>query len=801
LSEKVCVTSEGVNTGVGCSNRDDCIASAGFTGKCEKRGTCKCAPTPRCIVCTAGTHYRSDGKCEACPENMALVFAMFFLGIFFVILVAYVLDQKKMNLAFLIIPVDYFQVLALLSRADIRWPKILLTILRALQFFNFNLDIATPECLLAGVFTYEMKYYATLLVAPTIIVCLVLAYVWHQFFYRCCLKRKPDKLYASKLVGTFMLLIYCVYLSCTTRALEVFNCSPTDPDDGWEYVGFTDESCDGGGLCRCWDSEHLPHKLLFPSLLSLGIYTLGFPLFLFWLLRCGNRKSLLKEDQILRANGIGETLATNPRAYHMRVRYHKMYYYYKPGKSYWMLVILARKVGIAFCALIFRTNPGFMLASIVLILFIAFSMQTKHSPYMSASQQQIVLAEHAIKAESGDRMHTHIAESVNKIKKSQTQHEKGSRRMKYNKSLSKLGNDMDSKEKAREKAKKQIQYFFDYNTVELTLLFCAVLVCLAGVMFESDRFKETNGSGTLRYAWQRDMVTYLVIIIVMLSFVYLAVVMANEMTGYTPECIRKCCASKKNAMMSAADTIQNQKDDNIEMSVLNPSLMHERSQQNKQQNIENEEQRQIMEEQKNQLQKQQLQLNGMKQKAAQKSSGRGKKKRGGKNKNKKKKVGNQTKGSFDEVSLDPNEVVDIKNYQLQNKQIAAVAAKHFQNKKVVSDEVSLDPKKMDAVKNYTKVGKRKIRKQSFIRHESADGKEYFSNAETTETTWNLPKGAILLPSVQESGSSQTSNPVAAGKAGEGQTTDWNSVKDEASGKTYYHNTKNNSVTWTKPTDF
>ena len=237
------------------------------------------------------------------------------------------------------------------------------------------------------------------------------------------------------------------------------------------------------------------------------------------------------------------------------------------------------------------------------------------------------------------------------------------------------------------------------------------------------------------------------------------------------------------------------------MSVLNPSLMHERSQQNKQQNIENEEQRQIMEEQKNQLQKQQLQLNGMKQKAAQKSSGRGKKKRGGKNKNKKKKVGNQTKGSFDEVSLDPNEVVNIKNYQLQNKQIAAVAAKHFQNKKVVSDEVSLDPKKMDAVKNYTKVGKRKIRKQSFIRHESADGKEYFSNAETTETTWNLPKGAILLPSVQESGSSQTSNPVAAGKAGEGQTADWNSVKDEASGKTYYHNTKNNSVTWTKPTDF
>ena len=72
----------------------------------------------------------------------------------------------------------------------------------------------TPECLLAGVFTYEMKFYGTLLVAPTIIVFLVLAFCWHQVFHRLCLKRKPDKLYASKLVGTFMLLIYCCNLKC-----------------------------------------------------------------------------------------------------------------------------------------------------------------------------------------------------------------------------------------------------------------------------------------------------------------------------------------------------------------------------------------------------------------------------------------------------------------------------------------------------------------------------------------------------------------------------------------------------------
>jgi len=33
-----------------------------------------------------------------------------------------------------------------------------------------------------------------------------------------------------------------------------------------------------------------------------------------------------------------------------------MGYYFKPGKTYWLLYILTRKAGIAACGLIFRTN-------------------------------------------------------------------------------------------------------------------------------------------------------------------------------------------------------------------------------------------------------------------------------------------------------------------------------------------------------------------------------------------------------------------------------------------------------------
>ena len=320
-----------------CVPRGYCVNSTGFKGatcladkdcdegSCQVFGECECEASPRCIECTAGTHYRRDGKCEECPKNMILVFVGFFVGIVVLLAGMYYLDQQDFNLAFVSIPVDYFQVLALFSRADIRWPPALLEILYALRFFNFNIDVATPECLLVGLFTYEHKFYATLLLLPCAGVGLLLIWGWHCIFNKYVLHRSIDKLYSSKLVGTFLLSVYFMFLSVTTRALEVFNCSPTDPDDGWTYTDFTDRACDGGGLCRCGDPEHLPWKLAPFAITSLLLYTLGFPVLLFWILRCGGRKNLIKEDQILRAAGVGDTLSTNNRAFFIRVKYHKMY--------------------------------------------------------------------------------------------------------------------------------------------------------------------------------------------------------------------------------------------------------------------------------------------------------------------------------------------------------------------------------------------------------------------------------------------------------------------------------------------
>jgi hypothetical protein len=267
------------------------------------------------------------------------------------------LDKQDFNLAFISIPIDYFQVLALFSRADIRWPPELLEILYALRFFNFNIDVATPECLLVGLFTYEHKFFGTLLLLPIAVIGLLFCWALHCCWNKIVLHGKPiDKLYHSKLIGTFLLSVYFLFLSCTTRALEVFNCSPTDPDDGWTYTDFTDRKCDGGGLCRCGDPEHLPAQLAPYAVLGLLVYTLGFPLLLFWILRCGGRKNLIKEDQILRAAGVGDSLNTNTRAYYVRVKYHKMYCKYMPFDFVFLLVVFARRVCSSCLLVVFARN-------------------------------------------------------------------------------------------------------------------------------------------------------------------------------------------------------------------------------------------------------------------------------------------------------------------------------------------------------------------------------------------------------------------------------------------------------------
>ena len=128
----------------------------------------------------------------------------------------------------------------------------------------------------------------------------------------------------------------------------------------------------------------------------------------------------------------------------------------------------------------FRQNPGFQLAFILLILFISYVLQVKNQPYMSSAQRSIVLADHRMKVVDGHPLHVKIQAQIKQVLRGKRKYARNKQDMSLKRlsQFKSFGEDRKNKRTERE-------YFFDYNTVEQALLSSAVFVSLSGVMFET----------------------------------------------------------------------------------------------------------------------------------------------------------------------------------------------------------------------------------------------------------------------------------------------------------------------------
>ena len=302
----------------------------------------------------------------------------------------------------------------------------------------------------------------------------------------------------------------------------------------WRWLATSDSCSTQRSLCRC--GEGIQARLVAPAVISFLIFSCGFPIFIYYIVVVKYR-DLIKEDQLLRAAGIGDSPETNPKAWWIRQRYEKLYYHFKPGKVYWIVYIVLRKFAIAFSALMFRGSPGFQLAMILLVLFVCFVAQVQNRPYMSTAERDLVLHEHRVKAQEGDTTHEAIEDVIAMgIRKIDAEKEKKARMQ--NRRMSFVFQGVDLKMNEVEQVR---DYFWDYNTVEMVLLACSILVCLAGVMFESDRFNQ----GRKDLDFQRLMITFGVMFVIGFSMFYYSIVFLAEVTGKTPEWIKKLMTRSK----------------------------------------------------------------------------------------------------------------------------------------------------------------------------------------------------------------------------------------------------------------
>lgn len=471
------------------------------------------------------------------PDQPWLIVVVFVVVAIAAVSAGFVLNSRQANVALVSIGVDYFQVLAMLSRSRVRWPPAIRAILHALSAFNLNLDLAAPECIVPE-FSYNAKWLLTASVPVAVAAVFGAAFV-AQYVWKRCIKGSDKKhwtRHGDQYVSVLIVIGYVLYFQETRNALDVFNCQSTDPPDGKQYLsGMTD--------IVCFEAES--HLWLVPlGIAALGLYGVAFPAWVYTFLR--RHRLEIKYDQVLRARGLGlndiempnvdpvDAWSDPPNMARFRSRYQRLYYMFRMGKApYWICVLLARKALLGGCSLLFRGQPSYQLAVALLIMFAAYVVHVRNLPFMSPSDYGRELAEHVAaakrpmpdvrKASPHQRIRVMMDRWTARMGKRGAAAAEARRAAGWRAAVESSG--QHAQASRRFEAESVAAAFVNYNAVESMLLASAVLVSLSGLMFLSERFA---GDRVDAYRAEYDGLAFVIAGVVVLSLVYFAAVLVVE---------------------------------------------------------------------------------------------------------------------------------------------------------------------------------------------------------------------------------------------------------------------------------
>ena len=489
------------------SVRDVCIVPCNPATSCLGNNLCSygytnVAPSFRCSTCAAG-FYKSSSDCIKCPDSPYMLFVGFFLVVIFLAAAGYFLNKYNVNIAFLSIGVDYFQVLAIFLQTKVAWPPAVKNLYSFLSAFNLNIEIVAPECLVPQV-SYTEKFSFILMLPISLI---ILLYSVHSLisFYRYYFKGN-DKKRSIKNFSFFysncIVLMYLFYLYVTKTILDIFNCAPTVPptyDSNGKVIEYLQVV-----FQQCGKPGGIQMTLMPYAIIGILVYTIGYPSIIGMIL-WKNRENIIL-DQYLRAKNTGDDRLSNPYSYDLRKSFSRLYYQFKPDFIYWSIVIIIRKFGIALTSVMFTANASFQMAACLLIMFLAYALQLKCNPYMSPIEYDSELMK------LNEKTHTSpYYVKINIILKAI----QGQSRKRGAKSIMTREGKIDKYALVSNVG----LWIFNFNTVEAVLLFCSVIISLMGIMYQTLGIYDTTG---------KDAITSVVITVISLSILYLVSVLIAE---------------------------------------------------------------------------------------------------------------------------------------------------------------------------------------------------------------------------------------------------------------------------------
>jgi hypothetical protein len=340
-----------------------------------------------CELCAAN-YFKSSGKCEKCNTEVQWRMILVIVGLFVLILLFFKFAQLKVShLSSFSIAVSYYQIIAVFSAYNFRWPDALKTVLGYMKFLNLDLDIFVPECI--SVITYAMKWAATICI-PIIFAALLLlgfllevarvllAKLWGPLIRRIFSKlyfvnrqnwittqfsllvistidffarsRNMKELgdFGDKCIHTFVIVISFSYVFVVTKAAQIFNCSTID-----KTLRMVSEQ-----TVICFQNDwwiYFPFSIITLLTFGLGVIALFGYILLF--------KKKIQADKRFNA------------------RFRFLFVRFRDERLYWEIIIILRKLFISIAIIFFSGFPMLVVLFSMFIIFVAFILQTHQTPF------------------------------------------------------------------------------------------------------------------------------------------------------------------------------------------------------------------------------------------------------------------------------------------------------------------------------------------------------------------------------------------------------------------------------------
>jgi len=148
---------------------------------------------------------------------------------------------------------------------------------------------------------------------------------------------------------------------------------------------------------------------------------------------------------------------------------------------------------------------------ILLVVIVSYAMHVSCHPYMAVGMEEAIINRHRELALKGHPLHSRIRANLIPV----------FHLMRVNTKKKNRWNPSGAQMSALKKSAGNI--FFDYNTVESVLLFCAILVAIAGIMFTSGQLSSSGESA------DSALVTWILVFVVLFSIGYFIAVFIAEL--------------------------------------------------------------------------------------------------------------------------------------------------------------------------------------------------------------------------------------------------------------------------------